>query len=157
MNTQSEAWVSTESSADSISKFNLIVTITVPFIESKFKGLKIFAVGILQEWRNINTYKDTANILSLCLPRLPTPKVDFLPMSNLLTYPASILLVQYDDDRLQLLNRYLCKAIPEHSLCSRSVFVHLWLEPRDLKLAILLAVKCLRNRKHVPCFYRVLV
>lgn len=56
------------------------------------------------EWRNINTYKDTAKILSLCLPRLPTPKVDFLPMSNLLTYPASILLVQYDDDRLQLLN-----------------------------------------------------
>jgi len=56
------------------------------------------------EWRNINTYKDSAKILSLCLPRLPTPKVDFLPMSNLLTYPASILLVQYDDDRLQLLN-----------------------------------------------------
>ncbi|XP_078363146.1 mediator of RNA polymerase II transcription subunit 16-like isoform X2 [Oculina patagonica] len=56
------------------------------------------------EWRNINTYQDPAKILSLCLPRLPTPKVDFSPMGNLLTYPASILLVQYDDDRLQLLN-----------------------------------------------------
>ena len=69
-------------------------------------SVHLFAVGILQEWRNINTYHDPAKILSLCLPRLPTPKVDFSPLSNLLTYPASILLVQYDDGRLQLLNRY---------------------------------------------------
>lgn len=55
------------------------------------------------EWTIINTYKDHANIVSLCLPRLPTPKIDFSPISNILTYPASILLVQYDDDRLQLL------------------------------------------------------
>lgn len=55
------------------------------------------------EWTIIKTYKDPANIVSLCLPRLPTPKVDLSPTSNLLTYPASILLVQYDDDRLQLL------------------------------------------------------
>lgn len=59
-----------------------------------------------QEWTIINTYKDPANIMSLCLPRLPTPKIDFSPINNILTYPASILLVQYDDDRLQLLTRY---------------------------------------------------
>lgn len=53
----------------------------------------------------IKTYKDPANIMSLCLPRLPTPKIDFSPISDILTYPASILLVQYDDDRLQLLTR----------------------------------------------------
>ena len=59
----------------------------------------------LQEWTMIKTYKDPANIMSLCLPRLPTPKIDFSPISDILTYPASILLVQYDDDRLQLLTR----------------------------------------------------
>ena len=58
-----------------------------------------------QEWTIINTYKDPANIVSLCLPRLPTPKIDFSPISNVLTYPASILLVQYDDDKLQMLTR----------------------------------------------------
>ncbi|KAJ7387116.1 Mediator of RNA polymerase II transcription subunit 16 [Desmophyllum pertusum] len=55
------------------------------------------------EWTNISTYQDPAKIVCLCLPRLPTPKVDISPMSNL-TYPASILLVQFEDDRLQLLN-----------------------------------------------------
>lgn len=55
------------------------------------------------EWTIINTHKDHANIVSLCLPRLPTPKIDFAPISNILTYPASILLVQYDNDKLQLL------------------------------------------------------
>ena len=44
-------------------------------------------------------------------------------MSNLLTYPASILLVQYDDDRLQLLNRYLCGSIFQYSLFSLIYFV----------------------------------
>ena len=61
-------------------------------------------VPFFKEWTIINVYKDPANIVSLCLPRLPTPKVDFLP-TNILTYPAAILLVQYDNDRLQLLSR----------------------------------------------------
>lgn len=56
------------------------------------------------EWKNVNTYDDSAKIVCLCLPRIPTPKVDISPMSNLLTYPASFLMVQYDDDRLQMLN-----------------------------------------------------
>lgn len=55
------------------------------------------------EWTIINVHKDPANIVSLCLPRLPTPKIDFSP-TNILTYPAAILLVQYDNDRLQLLS-----------------------------------------------------
>ncbi|RMX43772.1 hypothetical protein pdam_00019497 [Pocillopora damicornis] len=56
------------------------------------------------EWKNVNTYDDSAKIVCLCLPRIPTPKVDISPMSNLMTYPASFLMVQYDDDRLQMLN-----------------------------------------------------
>lgn len=63
------------------------------------------------EWTIINTYKDPANIVSLCLPRLPTPKIDFSPISNVLTYPASILLVQYDDDKLQMLTSVGLKPI----------------------------------------------
>lgn len=66
--------------------------------------LFFFFVIFFKEWTIINVYKDPANIVSLCLPRLPTPKIDFSP-TNILTYPAAILLVQYDNDRLQLLSR----------------------------------------------------